>query len=398
MSTFPGGVAGSASGRASCGAVAAGTAMGSGTAGDRLASSRTGVRQRLRRWALAHRAGRGECGRAKGFDIALGVDGRCLGRFWNRATRIGTPSVARGNQMNTATGAASTVRDLHHGDAMRLEDASVITVSGPSRLIVLAGEGDSGKTTVITSLYERFLKGPFCNLLFAGSLTLPGFEQRVFDARMDSGRELPHTPHTSLREGLRVLHLGLVHQGTGPHWHLLFGDLAGERYRACRESTSDAQELNCLGRADRVCLLLNGERLADPRMRHGELEDGEGTLRSLVEARVLGLHSKIDVVCSKWDLVYGDDAAAHFVVVAFDRLRQAFETEFSELHFDRIAARPARVIASVQFGFGLDKLLERWTMPDPPMARVEPPLPAPQLSDREFTRFAGRFPERSDHD
>ena len=277
---------------------------------------------------------------------------------------------------------------------MSLEEAGVITVSGTSRLIVLAGEGESGKTTVIASLYESFLKGPFCNLLFTGSLTLPGFEQRVFEARMDSGREQPHTPHTSLRAGFRVLHLGLVRQETKHHLNLLFGDLAGEWYRACRESTADARQLSYLRRADRVCLLLNGEKLSDPRMRHGEVDDGEGTLRSLLEAEVLGSRSKIDVVCSKWDLVHGDDAASDFVTLTFDRIRQAFGMEFAELNFDRIAARPVKAMPAVPFGFGLADLLTRWTSPDPPMARIELPLPAVQLSDREFTRFARRFPPR----
>ena len=278
---------------------------------------------------------------------------------------------------------------------MSLEEASVITVSGASRLIVLAGEGESGKTTAIASLYESFLKGPFCDLLFAGSLTLPGFEQRVFDARMDSGRELPHTPRTSLRAGFRVLHLGLVGQETKNHLNLLFGDLAGEWYRACRESTADARQLSYLRRADRVCLLLNGEKLADSRTRHGEVDDGEGTLRSLLEAEVLGSYSKIDVVCSKWDLVQCDDAASDFVTLAFDRIGRAFRMEFAELNFGRIAARPLAANGAVPFGFGLAGLLARWTSPDPPMARVEVALPAAQLYDREFTRFARRFPPRT---
>ena len=277
---------------------------------------------------------------------------------------------------------------------MSLQEASVITVSGTSRLIVLAGEGESGKTTVLTSLYESFLKKPFCNFLFADSLTLPGFEERGFEARMDSGREQPHTLHTSLNAGFRVLHLGLVHQETEHHLNLLFGDLAGEWYRASRESTADAQQLSFLRRADRVCLLLNGERLANPRMRHGEVDAGESTLRSLVEAQVLGSRSKIDVVCSKWDLVGGDHVATEFVSLTFDRMSQAFGMEFAELNFGRIAARPAKAIEDVPFGFGLTELLARWASPDPPMARIELPLPDIQLSDREFTRFARRVPPK----
>ena len=339
-------------------------------------------------------------------DCKVHESGECLEQLdpdvcphheWTDAKHDGghTKTVSEEGEASDQATPAAPVRELHHGDPMTLHEASVITVSGPSRLIVLAGERDSGKTTLLASLYENFLKGPFCGFLFAGSLTLPGFEQRCFDARVDSGRDAAHTPHTSLRLGLRVLHLDLVHQEAGHRWNLLFGDLAGEWYRYSRESTADAQRLRVLHRADRVCLLLDGEKLANVVKRHGEVDDAEGTLRSLLEAEVLGSYSRIDVACSKWDLVHGDQAASRFVDLAFERIRGAFEKDFAELRFSRIAARPAEVTSAVPFGFGLAGLLERWALPDLPMERIETPLPAAQPSEREFTRFARRFPPRS---
>lgn len=291
--------------------------------------------------------------------------------------------------------AETLVRDLHHGDALTLSEASVISVSGPSRLIVLAGDRDSGKTTVITSLYEQFLGGPFCNLQFAGSLTLPGFEQRAFHARMDSGRERADTPRTPTPAGLKVLHLCLVAEDSDPRrLHMLFGDLSGEWYRLSRESLADASELQFLRHTDRLCLLVNGEKLASPRERLGEIDEVQGTLRSLLEAQVLGSQSRIDVVCSKWDLVHGNDAAVGFLEHEFDEIRAAFEDDVRELHFDRIAARPAQVTTAVPHGFGLDVLLERWVSPEPRMRRIENPLPMTQPGERECARFARRYPLR----
>lgn len=290
---------------------------------------------------------------------------------------------------------STNVHELHHGRALSLSEASVISVSGPSQLIVLAGERESGKTTLLSSLYSKFLREPFCEIYFAGSLTLPGFEQRCFDARPESGRDRPHTQHTSVGEKLRILHLCLVNQRSKQRLNLLLGDLAGEWYRDCRRSTSDAQELHFLRKTDRMCLLLDGKRLSDSINRQSELSDAEGTMRSLIEAGVLGMCSKIDVVCSKWDLIYKNEKASSFVQHAFNKIRQAFQKNVAELNFDKIAARPDTAREEVPLGFGLDILISRWTAADPPMVRVETPLSSEQESEREFCRFARRYPMRS---
>lgn len=287
------------------------------------------------------------------------------------------------------------MRDFHHGEALTLAEAGVITASGPSRLVVLAGDQKCGKTTLLTSIYEKFLKGPFCDLTFAESLTLPGFEQRAFQARMDSGRDRADTPRTNLPEGLKVLHLCLVAEDPEPRRvHALFGDLSGERYRLSRESTADAQELQFLRRTDQLCLLVDGRRLADPRERHGALGEAHGTLRSLLEAQVLGGESQIDLVCSKWDLVHGNGEVVGFVDRGFDKIRVAFEDDVRKFRICRIAARPAQVTAEIPHGFGVGELLKGWMCPKPRIGRIDISLPKAQPDERECARYGRRYPAR----
>jgi Double-GTPase 2 len=285
------------------------------------------------------------------------------------------------------------VRELPHGDALTLTEAGVVSGAGPSRLIVLAGDRDCGKTTLITSLYESFLTGEFCDSRFAGSMTLPGFEQRAFLARLDSGVEIADTPRTSAAASLLVLHLCLVTADPDSRrLHMLLGDLSGERYRLSRESQADARELRFLRYTDRLCLLIDGEKIASPRERIGAIDEAQGTLRSLLEAGVLGDKSRIDVVCSKWDLLQDDDRAAEFVEGGFADVREAFENEVLELHFGRIAARPAQVTKDIPHGFGLDALLRRWISPKVSPDRIESPLPPARDTERECGRFARRYP------
>jgi hypothetical protein len=255
----------------------------------------------------------------------------------------------------------------------------------------MAGAKDSGKTTLIASLYEQFLAGPFCDLSFAGSITLVGLEQRAFDARMDSGREEADTPRTTTAEGFKVLHLCLASKVSPERQHLLLGDLSGEWYRLARESLSDALELQYIRRADYLCLLIDGERLLEPTERHQEVGNVEGTMRSLLEAGILGPQSRLDLVCSKWDLVHGDSAAIAFLDDRVDRIIRSVGELVAELNSGRVAARPRDGNGAVPFGLGLDTLLRRWTAPKPPLQRIDIGPPDRGLLDREFARLARRF-------
>jgi hypothetical protein len=81
-------------------------------------------------------------------------------------------------------------------DEFTLMSASEITVAHLTRVIVVAGEADSGKTTLLASLIDRFQRGPFSDYRFAGCKTLMGFEQRCHLARLKSGGTIPDTDRT----------------------------------------------------------------------------------------------------------------------------------------------------------------------------------------------------------
>src|SRR5258708_2931827 len=76
-----------------------------------------------------------------------------------------------------------TVITYPEGDKLDGTDALAITWARPTRVVLVAGPANSGKTTLLSCLYERFHFGMFAGFRFAGSKTLVGFEKRCFHAR-----------------------------------------------------------------------------------------------------------------------------------------------------------------------------------------------------------------------
>jgi len=192
---------------------------------------------------------------------------------------------------------------LPEGGAFDLLSASVVTCANSTQVIVLAGGIGSGKTTLLASIYEKFQKSPFAGYIFAGSLTLPAFERRCHLARIASERSQPDTERTKGMEDT-LLHLRVRKQDLSyPSQDLLFTDLGGERFRLARDSTEECRRLEILLRADHFVLLMDGEKLAQVEDRLQARASSRSLLRSCLDAQMLGAHSYVDVLFTKWDLV-----------------------------------------------------------------------------------------------
>jgi ATPase subunit of ABC transporter with duplicated ATPase domains len=76
--------------------------------------------------------------------------------------------------------ANNTIR-LYSGEELSLKDVNLVTHKYLYKLILIIGDTDSGKTTLLATLYDLFQIAPFKDYLFAGSLTQIGFETRCHD-------------------------------------------------------------------------------------------------------------------------------------------------------------------------------------------------------------------------
>jgi hypothetical protein len=142
-----------------------------------------------------------------------------------------------------------------------------------------------------------------------------------------------------------------------------------------------------LRRADHLCVILDGEKLADASQRHSARTDARMLLRSLIEGGALSSKCNIGVIFSKWDLVLGhpdQESLVSFVGDTREELRRVSE-RVAVPQFFEIAARPQNRI--VPFAFGLPTLLRSWLKEPSYSERVTLYVPGTHKNAREATRF-----------
>ena len=273
------------------------------------------------------------------------------------------------------------------------EDTADITRSSLARVVVLAGPAKSGKTTLLTSIYECFQEGPFAAMLFAGSNTLQGLERRCHLSRTASKREEADTERTKHTYENHYLHLKVRPEIGASLLDVLLTDLHGERFRLARDSEDECRKLTVTRRADHIAVLVDGERLADLRTRTRTFQETRSLIRSLIDSDMVGRRTRIQIVFSKWDVVKQHaelKAIAEFVRRAEETARTEFELRLGGLEIFKIAARP--VGTALPFAFGLADLFKNWVNTSSIIATPHPDVNALRALSfsSEFERFLGR--------
>lgn len=259
----------------------------------------------------------------------------------------------------------------------------------PATFVTIVGDRESGKTTLICALYDRFLKGPFADLLFAGSRTLIALEKRSHLARVESGLSQPDTPHTSISEGLRFFHFAVATAiRVDTRTDLMLSDRAGEAYSRARGNSELVAELIEVIQADRLVLLLDGARVADPIERAGAMQSVRQTLRAFLDGGVLGASSVVQVVTTKIDLLAHHPEKQNIdarLATYRQRLDEDFGPRLAGLSYWDTAARdPTGGFAPAH---GLDALVTEWVTQRPAaVARVKPSTPLRSEFDRLLLR------------
>ncbi len=285
------------------------------------------------------------------------------------------------------------------GDRIALPTGQALDVAGvdefllwrPISLIAIVGDRDSGKTTLICSIYDRFLKGPFASFVFAGSRTLVGLERQSHYSRAESGRSVADTPRTSISDGLTFFHFAVAPERQPQRRSdLMVSDRAGEVYRQARGQTDLIADIIEIRKAARVVLLLDGTRVADQVERAGAIQNVRQTLRAFLDNDALTAASIVQVVTTKIDLFEGhqDKQSIDSTLEQFrQRLTADFANRLAELSFWEVSARDPR--GELEPAFGVDKLLQDWVSLRSPDVNQAPSWPSCQ---NEFDRLLERTP------
>ena len=250
------------------------------------------------------------------------------------------------------------------GEALLSRQAAHIASEQRASVIILAGAPNSGKTTLLAALYERFGLGKLAGHLFLGSRTLHGFEMRCHRSHFGKGPGSGAEGHTA-GDAPPWLHLRTARQETPHQIHeLLLGDFSGDHhFTPLANGTMKPSQFPALRRADHLCVAISGGALADPRQRNAE----ERQLTDLLDALLadpdgIAAPSAISFVVTKWDLVHAAGREGRDVVERlFEALRAKLPSDGrnNEVAYIETAARST--VSDLPIGYGIGDLLSRWT-------------------------------------
>lgn len=275
------------------------------------------------------------------------------------------------------------------------ETAYRVTSAASTRVLVVAGLNDSGKTTLVASIYEAFLRSPaFAGYCFAGSETLLGFERRCHFARLASGLPCPDTERTARGETIALLHLGVRPADlSAVRRDLLFTDISGEVFRDAKDSDGACGRLEVLRRADRLLVLIDGADLALRGRRFASYSAARDFLRRASDVGMLDDTALVDVLITKWDMVERMEAAekeeaTNYVARVEQWMRDDLASRFAEMRFATIAARPDPE-SPLALCYGVAALFPAWVEESMISHRPRRKIQLPPLM-REIDRYAMR--------
>lgn len=249
------------------------------------------------------------------------------------------------------------------GQKLSMREATRLLRRRRSQVVAIIGPYDSGKTSLVASLYDLFQEGPVGEVEFADSTTLHALEFASHHSRIESGRTSPDSERTPLGKA-GFYHLDVRGNGAADITTVLLGDRAGEEYRAAADDVDLSTEFAEISRADSLSLLVDGERLVDSETRHNVLSQIEGMLRAFAEAGVTVRTQRIALVLTKLDAVEesSHSARAHAdVEKLLSKLRTRYGDQFAAIELFKVAAAPKG--ESVKRGTGVGELLSFWLIP-----------------------------------
>lgn len=271
-------------------------------------------------------------------------DGRCLeGRGADCPNLIvdSEPSVADSKLDGHFEESQDSVRPVFESlpgiAPLEVAEARAFARRGPCTVVVLAGMRESGKTSLIARLHQLFQAGPVGGLDFAGSRSLPFFEERNWLASVQSGVTEPTMERTSSQFDNSFIHLTVREADHGARIEVFLNDISGETFKTAVAAQSTCESLIGLARADHLVVLVDGHALAQPTMRHYHIEQVRDFLQRVLQNGQCGKRTALHIVISKLDELVGHAAVADKIEAVFATL---LRPAVASLNFWRIAARP----------------------------------------------------------
>ena len=276
---------------------------------------------------------------------------------------------------------------LPSGRALSLQDTYDVMASENTAVIVLVGPSGCGKTTIESTIYQLFQREKLENHLFAGSKTIQGYEDRSFYTRINSRQEIATTPRTSRGVQEIFLHLRLFNEDKKQIANYLFADLSGEEIQAHIANVGSlAKQMPFLKNADSITVILDGERLANKYRRNGVIEEASTMIRTIFDAGLYSVSTKVQLVISKFDIISASDDStiSCFIEDKIKELQSLITRYIKNVTVHEVAAMPHD--SSFTVGFGLESLLSSWDY-EPRYLHSSPQYEFDEPIDSEFNKL-----------
>lgn len=290
---------------------------------------------------------------------------------------------------NAPTTAPADPISLPSGHELDEDTVVAVCAAKLARLVVLAGPAESGKTTLLATIYQRFQQKPFADFRFAGSRSLLAFERVSHDSRLESRRREPETSRTPYTANRRYLHLALGETHSAGVHNLLVTDLAGEHFRRAAKSEEECKKLVLSTRADHFAVLVDGKRLVNPETRTSTGQEARRLVRSFLDASMIGRQTIVEMLFTKWDVVSHDADTVAYANSLAKECERIFASAVSKIVSMRIAARSGN--PEIQSGLGVDELLKQWVRESSMLSLAtspERPIPLNRSPFDSFVRSA----------
>jgi hypothetical protein len=312
-------------------------------------------------------------------DCKVAENRKCVeGLTLDKCPHYGKPPQPRAA---TATAAAEPHgTPLPLGDLLTVGDANGVLRRGGSRVIAIVGPKEAGKTTLIASIFELFLRGPIGPYRFSSSTTLYAFERSCHPSRAVSQNVVPKTERSLLTD-VHFYHLATRKDGA-PIVDMLLADRNGEDYRSSTDDPSTASSFAEIARADTITFLVDGSHLLDLTTRSMVVSEVVAIAQALIDGGTIVGRPRVAIVLTKVDRILGSTDSER-TMRDFRKLVTRFaglygET-FREIRSFEVAACPHDM--SLPLGHGVFEVLDYWQAESP-----EPVLPAGPYAPRP-TRF-----------
>lgn len=275
-------------------------------------------------------------------NCPVAVDGRCLeGRGADCPNLIAelVSAAAQGEKPQGATPEVPgpKLESLPGVLPLDANEARAFARRGRCVVVVLAGTKGCGKTSLLARIHQLFQAGPILDFDFAGSQSLPHFEERNWLATIESGVNKPKMARSSRKFDNSFIHVAVRSSRTGDRTEMLLNDISGETCTDAVAAQSVCDQLLGPRRADHLVMLVDGTALASPAQRYLQIDQVREFIQRVLQSGQCGTWTALHIVTSKADELAGVTSAVSNMEAEFTRL---FGSLLGSVSFWRVAARP----------------------------------------------------------